>query len=381
MPAASPASIRAPSTATRKRISAFADHCRLALRISGTPAEITAWQRAVEGVEQPFACGGEVHVRRRYSDGLLRLLLQGSNPKKYGPNPGFKRKRLLRHERKQMEREIRAALRANEAERGHTPEDCRRSITTKLEAIERHEEPKKLAAGWTKSAEGHWVPPGYAWVGLPEGADGPGADDSEGGTPRDSVLTLVPVAPLVPFGGPALARPAPPPPAAALRARPLAFRFALGPATAGWLEVAQREAGRWKEMEAVSAARSAIGSPARRARPRSAIASSCRRAAGGPSLAWAIFDEDKVEIVAGRLAVYASSPGVERGFCAACGTSLTYARANRPGLFDVTTASLDDPEAFPPTKEIWTEERLSWEAANPALPQYARFSPPGAAPE
>ena len=104
---------------------------------------------------------------------------------------------------------------------------------------------------------------------------------------------------------------------------------------------------------------------------------SCRRATGGPSLAWAIFDEDKVEIVEGRLAIYRSSPGVERGFCAHCGTSLTYARANRPGLFDITTASLDDPEAFPPKVEIWTEERLAWEAANPGLPQFARFSTPG----
>jgi hypothetical protein len=103
---------------------------------------------------------------------------------------------------------------------------------------------------------------------------------------------------------------------------------------------------------------------------------SCRRATGGPSLAWAIFDEDKVEITQGTLAVYASSRGVERGFCATCGTSLTYRRANRPGLFDVTTASLDDPESFPPTKEIWTEQRLSWEAANPDLPQFARFSTP-----
>jgi hypothetical protein len=107
---------------------------------------------------------------------------------------------------------------------------------------------------------------------------------------------------------------------------------------------------------------------------------SCRRATGGPSLAWAIFDEDKIEIVEGRLAVYASSPGVERGFCAACGTSLTYRRANRPGLFDVTTVSLDDPEAFPPTKEIWIEEKLAWEAANPELPHFARFSTPGAPP-
>ena len=101
---------------------------------------------------------------------------------------------------------------------------------------------------------------------------------------------------------------------------------------------------------------------------------SCRRATGGPSLAWAIFAEDRVEIVSGALALFESSPGVERGFCARCGTSLTYRRENRPGLFDVTTASLDDPESCPPTKEIWVEERLSWEAINPDLPQFAQFS-------
>ena len=103
---------------------------------------------------------------------------------------------------------------------------------------------------------------------------------------------------------------------------------------------------------------------------------SCRRTAGAPSLAWAIFAEDKVVFERGRPAVYPSSPGVERGFCAKCGTSLTYRRANRPGLFDVTTASLDDPEIFPPSKEIWVEERLAWICANPALPQFDRFSTP-----
>ncbi|MEZ5996869.1 MAG: GFA family protein [Hyphomonadaceae bacterium] len=103
---------------------------------------------------------------------------------------------------------------------------------------------------------------------------------------------------------------------------------------------------------------------------------SCRRATGGPSLAWVIFEEDQVTIEHGVLTIFESSPGVERGFCGRCGASLTYRRANRPGLFDVTTASLDDPEAFPPEKEIWTSERLSWVEPNPALPQFAQFSTP-----
>jgi len=67
----------APRTVYRhqEKDPAFAEHCRLAFAMAATPLELTAFQRAVEGVEQPFACGGEVHVRRRYDSGLLRLLL------------------------------------------------------------------------------------------------------------------------------------------------------------------------------------------------------------------------------------------------------------------------------------------------------------------
>jgi hypothetical protein len=141
----------------------FLNHCGAALRMSGTPLELTAWQQAVEGVEQEYCVAGEVRVRRRYDANLLRLLLQGSNPKKYGPRPGFKRKRLLRHERKQMEREIRAEIAAE------TPEDSFEEAIAQLDkaldafgarrGIPSHEE--RLAAGWTKSPDGEWVPPGY----------------------------------------------------------------------------------------------------------------------------------------------------------------------------------------------------------------------------
>lgn len=102
--------------------------------------------------------------------------------------------------------------------------------------------------------------------------------------------------------------------------------------------------------------------------------SDCRRMAGAPTLAWVIFPEDKLAIVTGATAIHETSPGVEWGFCVRCGTTLTYRRANRPGLFDVTTATLDDPEAFPPEKEIWTGERLSWIRSDPAIPHYPRTS-------
>lgn len=97
--------------------------------------------------------------------------------------------------------------------------------------------------------------------------------------------------------------------------------------------------------------------------------SSCRRSAGAPSVAWVVLPAEGF-VFAGEPARYASSEGVERTFCRTCGTSLTYRHYGRLDAIDVTTASLDEPEAFPPTKEIYTAERLAWEALNPALQHF-----------
>ena len=86
----------------------------------------------------------------------------------------------------------------------------------------------------------------------------------------------------------------------------------------------------------------------------------CRRAAGAQSVAWATVAVDAFAWTAGAPASYASSTDVLRSHCGACGTSLTYQSA--PDSVDVTLASLDDPEAIPPTAEIWLSHRLAWEA-------------------
>ncbi|HEX8620613.1 MAG TPA: hypothetical protein VF718_01440 [Allosphingosinicella sp.] len=43
-------------------------------------------------------------------------------------------------------------------------QDAMKSILTKIEAIERHEEPKKLAEGWVQDEAGNWIPPGWARI-------------------------------------------------------------------------------------------------------------------------------------------------------------------------------------------------------------------------
>ena len=97
---------------------------------------------------------------------------------------------------------------------------------------------------------------------------------------------------------------------------------------------------------------------------------SCRVGAGGTSVAWATVPLATFAFEGDEPARFASSPGVTRTFCGRCGTSLTYFHDGRPGEIDITTVTLDDPEALAPVKEIFTAERVSWSPPVPGMPQF-----------
>ena len=101
---------------------------------------------------------------------------------------------------------------------------------------------------------------------------------------------------------------------------------------------------------------------------------SCRLATGAPAAAWVILRDGDLVIDQGAPALYRSSPDVERTFCGRCGTSLTYRRADRSGSIDIHTATLDDPGAFPPVREIWLEEKIAWMEPNPRFTHHPRTS-------
>jgi hypothetical protein len=98
----------------------------------------------------------------------------------------------------------------------------------------------------------------------------------------------------------------------------------------------------------------------------------CRRANAAPTVAWLTFDRGQVEILSGRPCAYRSSQGVVRQFCGICGSQLSYESAERPTTIDITTASLDNPNLFPPTLEVWLEHRVSWQSADQSRAQYTR---------
>ncbi|MGE0256017.1 MAG: GFA family protein [Alphaproteobacteria bacterium] len=102
---------------------------------------------------------------------------------------------------------------------------------------------------------------------------------------------------------------------------------------------------------------------------------SCRRASGAPAVVWATYAEGDFAVTEGAPAVFASSPGVARSFCARCGTPLAYRADFLPGLVDVTVGSLDDPAAEPPTMHYWCAERLAWLRFADALPEHPGFPP------
>jgi hypothetical protein len=98
----------------------------------------------------------------------------------------------------------------------------------------------------------------------------------------------------------------------------------------------------------------------------------CRRAGAAPIVAWLTFDRGQIEILSGNPRTYRSSQGVVRQFCGTCGSQISYESVERPTTIDITTASLDNPNLFPPTLEVWLEHRLSWLSADPTRAQYPR---------
>jgi hypothetical protein len=98
----------------------------------------------------------------------------------------------------------------------------------------------------------------------------------------------------------------------------------------------------------------------------------CRRASAAPAVAWLTVERGQFEILSGNPRTYRSSQGVIRRFCGACGSQLSYESESSPATIDITTASLDNSNLFPPTMEVWLEHKLSWQTANQTRTHYPR---------
>jgi hypothetical protein len=103
---------------------------------------------------------------------------------------------------------------------------------------------------------------------------------------------------------------------------------------------------------------------------------SCRLAAGAPLVAWGTFPLASFTLLAGALREHRSSAAVRRGFCAACGGSLTYRSEERALEIDVTLASLEAAAQLAPQAHVWVADKLPWVLLPDGLPQHHGALPP-----
>ena len=96
----------------------------------------------------------------------------------------------------------------------------------------------------------------------------------------------------------------------------------------------------------------------------------CRRASAAPFVAWFSVPRATFRWLGAEPAWYQSTPEARRGFCPACGTPLCFSHGDFPDEIDLTTCSLDQPEAFPPQDHTWTSSKLDWVTLDDGLPAW-----------
>ncbi len=101
--------------------------------------------------------------------------------------------------------------------------------------------------------------------------------------------------------------------------------------------------------------------------------SDCRRHSGAPVVGWGIIKDEQLSVT-GELTTYVSSEHGRRQFCPKCGTALFYLNDQIfAGLVDLQIATLDDPDAAPPSAHIQVAERIGWMKSAHTLPEFERY--------
>lgn len=99
--------------------------------------------------------------------------------------------------------------------------------------------------------------------------------------------------------------------------------------------------------------------------------SDCRRSSGGATVAWFSASARGFQYTAAPPLEHASSPGVVRAFCGACGTSLTYRHADFPDQLDITIVSADCAHQLWPKDHVHVSDRLTWDFIDDSRPQFS----------
>ena len=134
---------------TRRTFADFDARCVAALDLALPRLEAIAYRRATVGApEKVIRKGKVVQVKQKPSDAMLRLLLTGAAPRKYGRYAGLRR--------------AGGDKRSKRAQQAEPPiEQVRDEVVRQVQAIRRH---RLTQGGYSEGPEGVLVPPGWRMV-------------------------------------------------------------------------------------------------------------------------------------------------------------------------------------------------------------------------
>jgi len=108
--------------------------------------------------------------------------------------------------------------------------------------------------------------------------------------------------------------------------------------------------------------------------------SMCRRATGAPVAAFARLPSAGFRVTKGAITHYRSSAVAVRGFCAQCGSPLTFQYDAYPAYVAVAIGSLDRPELAAPERHWNFEDRMPWLELSDSLPRQGNIAATAAKP-
>ena len=98
----------------------------------------------------------------------------------------------------------------------------------------------------------------------------------------------------------------------------------------------------------------------------------CQHAIGAAYVTWIGAKPEDFAVTKGEVTHCETSPGIQRGFCGRCGTSLTFGGEGWDEL-GITASSLDDPGAITPESNVFLDHRQPWAPYDESLRNYPRF--------
>lgn len=87
---------------------------------------------------------------------------------------------------------------------------------------------------------------------------------------------------------------------------------------------------------------------------------SCRKHSGAPASVFVSYEHPAMTMIRGEITKFASSPGVKRGFCSRCGSTISCENAKYPAEIHLHVGAFDRRENLKPRGDIFAEERVPW---------------------